>query len=58
MVQELITGIVVVILLCGFGMSLIRSINKGKCRSYTPDPYQPVNSPCPWKDKKGGPFGL
>ena len=58
MIPGLITGIVVVILLSGIGMSLISSINKGKCRSYSPDPYQLVNSACPWKDKKGGPFGL
>ena len=58
MVPEIIIGIVVVILLCGIGMSLTRSINKGKCGSYSPDPYQLVNSVCPWKDKKGGSFGL
>lgn len=58
MIPEIIIGIVVVILLCGIGMSLIRFINKGKCGSYSPDPYQLVNSPWPWKNKKGGPFGL
>lgn len=30
MVPEVITGIVVVILLCGFGLSFIRSITGGK----------------------------
>ncbi len=58
MIPEIIIGIIVVILLCGIGMSLIRSINKGKSMSYSPDPYQLVISVCPWKDKKGGPFGL
>ncbi len=58
MIPEILIGIVVVILLCGIGMNLIRSINKGKCGDYSPDPYQLVISPWPWKDKTGGPFGL
>ena len=58
MVPEISIGIAVVIFLCGIGMSLIKSINKKKYKDYSPDPYQLVISVCPWKDKKGGPFGL
>jgi len=52
MISEVITGIVFVILFLGFGLGLIRSINKGKYRSCSRQPYQLLNSSCPWNDKR------